>query len=182
MNSQAYEQIMERVNRNYFNTVAVYNKQVQRMLRGDGYSFQLPALFVEVEEDNYQALLNGITSSDLIINFHIIMEELDSGDGNLDQNINIFQYRNNIKSTFSLFKLQQGGPFVWLDEDEDYNHDNIYHYILGYKCYYIDFVGERKYPNYIQSEIIWNTEPQAWDNDNFTWDTLLFGPLLNITP
>lgn len=181
MIAEAYTQILDWVNKDTFKNVAVYNQQVERMIRGSGYSFETPALFVEVNEENEEALGDGITASDLMIKFHIVMEQLDSSDGNLDQNMDIFQYRNAIKSSFSMFKLAQGGIFNWLNEDEDYDHGNIYHYILGYKCYYIDFTGQRVYSLYEKQQIVWNLIQRRWDWDMYHWDQFLYGPDLNIT-
>lgn len=163
-----------------FKTVAIYNQQVQRMLRGTGYSFELPALFFEVNEDNYETHGSEITASDMIVNFHIVMQELDSSDGNLDQNLSIFYLRNKVKQWFSLYKVDNGGTFQWLNEDEDYNHNNIYHYITKYKFYYIDKTAERKYYPYKYKYAVWSDIDLNFNEVNELWSRVFINKVYTI--
>lgn len=181
MTSEVYNQILSNVDTTTFNTIAIYAEQPRRMMRGNGYSFLTPACFVEINESNYETVGDGITTSDCDIKFHIIMEQLDGNNGTLDQNLDIFTLRNNIKSAFSLFKLNQGGFFQWKDEDEDYCHSNIYHYILSYKAFNVDFEGQTPYYYFEPYLIVWNTSNINWDLSTMTWDQLFLNePILNI--
>jgi hypothetical protein len=124
-----------------FNTRKILNNQVKRMRDGSGVSYWMPAVFVEIRTYNEGVIGNELTYADMDVIFHIVHNELDSADGNLDQNINVFELRNKIKSNFSMFKPTNCGLFIWNGEVGDFNHDNIYEWKLTYKCHYIDNVA-----------------------------------------
>ena len=162
----------------YFKQIRVYNGQINSSLNRGIYLYEkaTPALFLEINEQNSILLGKQITASDLIIKFHIVITQLDSATGTLDQNIDIFFYRNYIKRIFSKFKLTKGGTFIWGDDDESYIHDNLYHYILTYKCHYIDFLGETNYFPYVPGQnewTLWNYENILWDDETNNWDGII---------
>jgi len=166
----------------HFNSIKIYNGQVNRTLIGLMKAPLTPACYVEIEEINSNQLGNCITASDLIVKFHIVSTQLDSSDGNLDQNISVFKLRDTIKRWFNGFKISTGGKFIYLDEDEDYDHEIVYHYILVYKCHNFDFVGQIEYLPYrddILVNTIWNAEYSMWNNINNNWNNLtnISGPL-----
>lgn len=125
----------------YFNTVAVWNDQVKRMKDGSGYSLLTPACFIEIEESNEMQLGMGVTSSDLTITFHVVHEELDAIDGTLDQNLNVFGYRDIIKRYFTKYSPTQCGHMGYIHEKQDYSHNNIYQFNIQFKVGYIDTVA-----------------------------------------
>lgn len=125
-----------------FNTVAVFNDQINRSKSGKGYSFWDPSVFIEIRSSNDGSFGEQLTFSDLDIIFHISMFQLNGWDqASLDENLYIFHLRNLIKSNFSMFKPTQCGLFNWDKEEQQFDHDQIYTYKLTYKCHYIDQVA-----------------------------------------
>lgn len=143
--AQVYQDILSRIDNiidssgnKIFNWRAVFNDQIKRTKDGSGYSFWMPAVFVEIKTHNEGSIGDQLTYAEMDIIFHIVHNELDDAYGLLDQNTNVFQFRDYIKSNFSLFKPTNCGVFIWLGENQSFNHTNIYEYIVKYKCYYID--------------------------------------------
>lgn len=170
-----------------FRTVKIYNSHIERIIRGQMSKPSGPTCFVEIEEENVKQLGKQITASDLTIKFHILQTELDSSDGQLDQNLSIFSLRDTVKRWFSGFKLSKGGRFLWNNEDEEYRHINIYHYILSFRTYFIDLVSEIKWYPYnegIEELTYWGYDDNGWTDETDNWEnaTHISGELkLNIT-
>lgn len=184
MINEVYQQIITSAP-SIFNYVSIYNKQIKRLLNGSNFSYNNPSLFIEIQEEqqSIETLGNQLTASNLIIIFHIVMMELDGAVGNMDQNLNIFNLRNEVKKNYSLFKLTQGGTFNWMNEDEDYDHGSIYHYLIKYKAYYIDFSSYNILSPFNSNIIpaIWGLENQLWGLENQLWASIfLEEPALNI--
>lgn len=136
---ELYQSLMDNfVNTDKFKTVSVYNKQIQKLINGNGYSYNLPACFIEIIESNAYQIGCNLSASDLDILFHIAVDALDSADGYLDQNIYCFVLRNEVKKLFNLFRLPTGGCMQWINEDQDYDHDNVYHYVVRFRAHQID--------------------------------------------
>jgi hypothetical protein len=121
-----------------FNWVAIWNNQLERVKGADLYAVKNPSAYVELETiDNHQ-LLEGYQGYDININIHIISEELDAGDGTIDDQISIYALRDNVVRIFSLYNANQGGFMQKINEYQDYDHTNLYHYVVQYKMHYID--------------------------------------------
>lgn len=166
-----------------FNQVAIYNKQVQRLLRGQSYNIFLPACYIEITEKNVMQLLDYHTASDLDIRFHIVMSQLDSTDGSMDQNLYVYKLRNTVKGLFSLFKLDTGGFFQWVDEDQDYNHGNVYHYVIRYRAHQVDLTAVRELYPFEETPYdwwIWDTTYDNWETITLDWEDLFNGGPLRI--
>jgi hypothetical protein len=130
-----------------FQLRAVFNDQIKRALTGEkghgayGYMIPTPSVFVEMIYDNELNLLNKYNAVDITFRMHIIMMELDATDGTLDQNLNIFTYRDLINKAFVGFFPTQCGPLRYRKEKQQYNHTNYYEYILDYQSHYIDITA-----------------------------------------
>lgn len=121
--------------------VAVWNDQLNRMENAEGLSLPFPALYVEIIPQEYNALALGVTSSDLSIRLHVCHQQLDAGDGTFDQNLDVFDLRDKTKIKFQLFKPSNCGSMIQVGEEQDYEHGNVYHYILEFKTHFIDTKG-----------------------------------------
>jgi hypothetical protein len=128
-------------NTGQFNFVAVWNNHVERLNDGSGYSINAPAALVELENLNVARLGAGFTSTDTIVRIHIVHYELDASDGTLDQNLNVFDYRDAVKSAFTGLKVTNFSPLQYYGELQDYDHTNIYHYIIEFIGNFVDTKG-----------------------------------------
>lgn len=124
-----------------FQFIAVWNNHVDRILSGDGYSYAQPAAFVELESQEVYNLLGGLTQTDYIVRIHIVHTELDAADGTLDQNLNVFDWRDAVKVKFTGLKPTNFGNLMFYNEFQDYDHNNVYHYIMEFIGGFIDTKG-----------------------------------------
>jgi hypothetical protein len=128
-------------NTGQFNYVAIWNNHVERLISGDGYSYNCPAAFVELETSEIHPLNAGITHTDYIIRIHIVHNELDATDGTLDQNLNVFDYRDAVKVAFTNLRPTNFSNLMYYNEFQDYDHTNVYHYIVEFRAAFIDTKG-----------------------------------------
>ena len=122
--------------------VAVWNNHASRLMDGSGYSFACPAVFVELETLGEAGRLGGgMTSQDYIIRIHLLHQELDAADGTLDQNLNVYDWRDDIKAKVTGMKPTNFSNLMFMNELQDYEHSNLYHYILEFKAAFVDTKG-----------------------------------------
>jgi hypothetical protein len=127
-------------NRKIFKNTYVFNDQVKRLIKSL-ISYNYPSIFVELKQLKETPLQEKVSRMDMICKLHILTEELDAGNGTLDQNLNVFSLRDLINSTFTLFQPPQCGQWLYESEKQDYVHTNVYHYEISYKFHYIDQVA-----------------------------------------
>jgi hypothetical protein len=121
-----------------FNWVAIWNGQINKMHDAKAFAIQNPSAYIQIETNDFKQLGESYQGVDLHIDIHIISEELDAGDGDIDSQISVFKLRDDVVKTFSLYKTNMGGFMVKINETQDYNHTNLYHYIIQYVIHYID--------------------------------------------
>jgi hypothetical protein len=119
--------------------VAIWNNQLAEDLEGQIYSFPKPAAFVEAITPNpWMPLGLGYSQSDVIFAIHIVHEEYDAGNGNYEQDTNVYDLKTKVNQLLTYFVPTQGGRLMKISEQQDYNHNNLYHYIIQYTCGVID--------------------------------------------
>lgn len=121
-----------------FNWVAIWNNQIVRMKNLTEYAINNPSAYIEISTPDFHQLGEEYQGIDIDMNIHIISNELDSGDGDIDNQMSIFGLRDAVVRAFSLYEASMGGFMVKTSETQDYNHTNLYHYIIQYKMHYID--------------------------------------------
>ena len=126
-----------------FKTCAIWNNQIDMMKDGSNYSFLSPAAFVEVEVDDTTVLGLGYTQLDLLFKVHILNEMLDNGNNTLDQDVTVFELRAAVLNYLNGFRPAKTGNLMYMTEEQDYSHDNCYHYILTFKAAYVEVAGNR---------------------------------------
>jgi hypothetical protein len=125
-----------------FQYCAVWNDHVKNTLKGTNYSFLFPAIFVEVQDFNSEVWGVGVSVQDLYIKFHICHQQLDAIDGTLDQDLDVFDLRTSIRKYFTNYsKAPTFNTFMFQKEQEDYQHNMIYHWIETFKTRYCDLSG-----------------------------------------
>lgn len=115
----------------------IYNSQLDYLEKGGEYAFSFPAVFIELQTDSFEQLPNEYQNIDIVYKFHIVQDYYNS-DLNLEQNLSIFDLRDILVKKLSFFKPTKGGIIVKSVEQQDFNHSNVYHYILEYKGHFID--------------------------------------------
>jgi hypothetical protein len=131
-----------------FKWVKVWNNQLNRMDDQSGLSLPFPACYIELVPQEYLPLAFGFSTSDLVWRVHICHHQLDAGNGNFDQNLDVYDLRDKVKNLLTLYKPTNCGSWISDGEEQDYEHDMVYHYILQFKCAFIDTKGSPYDPEY----------------------------------
>ncbi len=178
--------------------VRVFNNQPKKLKEGKIQAYPLPAAFVEiVKPAKYTRLLNGASESDLIWRIHLQHWFTDTQDGTMEQDLLIFdQMRDPTIACLSNFKPTACGNMMLVHDGQDFNHDDIYVYLVEFTSSFIDSKGSPYDPaagKYINSTpplaldlivnlsetlsypdfalgyyIVFNTD-EFWDNDTLTF-------------
>lgn len=116
----------------------VWNNQLEREKSGESYVYPKPAAFVEIVSPiGWQEIGGNFLQSDLGVNIHIVTE-LYNTEGTLDQNLVVYDLRDEIMALLSQYKPTGCGLMRAMGEEPDYDHDNVNHYILTFACNFID--------------------------------------------
>ena len=122
--------------------VRVFNNQFAQMENGTVESFPMPCSFIEiVSPNNYDQLGVGYTISDLNIRVHLGIVEYDAGSGNMEQNLTIFALRDKVIKKLTYHELSGCSGLMKIAESQDYEHTNVYHYMIDFKCSFVDNAG-----------------------------------------
>lgn len=133
----------------------IWNNQLEREKNGTGYTYAKPAAFVQIVSPiGWQEIGGNFLQSDLGVTIHLVTE-LYNTEGTLDQNLVIFDLRDQIIALLSQYKPTGCGLMRLMDEEQDYDHDNVNHYMLTFAVNFIDSKASPYDPprgNYVQSE------------------------------
>lgn len=123
--------------------VRKFNDQFKLMKEGTIEAIPLPAALVKmVEPILWNQMGGGLKQGDITWEIHIGMEQLDAGDGTMEQNLDVFdQFRDLVEAGLTGFMATASTPLFCISESPDYEHTNVYVYILSFKCGYIDSKG-----------------------------------------
>ena len=127
----------------------IWNNQLKELKEGKSYEWPRPAAFVEVVSPAvYEQLGGGFRTSDLGIKIHLI-HDFYNLDGTFEQDLTIFDLRDTLLMTnagLSQYCPTACGPLNCVHEEQDYEHDNLYHYICEFVCNFIDSKGSKYDP------------------------------------
>ena len=129
--------------------VQLWNNQLQSLRAADteaniSYSSSLPALFAEFLNLETEQLGNGIqVYSNLIVRIHMLHRQEDAGDGTMEQNLAVLDLRDAVQAALQNFRPAGASEFIRIKQEMDYNHNNVYHYIMEYACTYIDTLANQ---------------------------------------
>lgn len=121
-----------------FQLVAMWNDQVGREASGEGYTFAKPACFIEMDTTDTQMLLDNTNVLDTVFRFHLIDRQLDAADGTMDQNLQVFTFRDTLKAAIAGFQPDNCSTLFYTDEKQDYQHTSVYHFTVDAKCCFTD--------------------------------------------
>jgi hypothetical protein len=127
------------------NVVArIWNNQVAHDKDGTQASFLKPAVFVEVQNGvTWQQLGEGYQSADLAFCIHLVHEQLDAADGTMEQDLVIFDLRDQVLNKLALYEPTGCGPLTHVGEQQDFDHDNVYHYTVNFICNFTETPGSK---------------------------------------
>lgn len=147
--------------------VDIWNNQVQFMRDRTIEAIPLPALFVEVLFTNGGHDAERMTTRDVQVRLHIVMEKLNT-EGTFARNTVIYDYRDLVLQYFSKWHVSTGNnpyeftPFQYTGEEPQYDHDNLYEYVLEFSTTFSQVLGNYQDINLTQgtiTSIIINKQP-----------------------
>lgn len=118
--------------------VVMWNNQFNQIEDGDIEGFPFPCAMLEIVPQSYNQLGGGYQQSDVDFRIHIGHVQYDSLDGNMEQNLDVFDLRNEVVQKLSLYKPSMSGELFKVSEEQDYEHTAIYHYIITFRACVID--------------------------------------------
>lgn len=124
-----------------FQKVQLWNDQVSRMNNGTGFGFVAPACFLQMISGETTQLLENATTTDYTFRFHLLDIELDAGNGDFDQNLTVMTYRDILKSYMVGFQPDNCSTLFFINDDQDFTHTGVYHYIIDLKALFADTKG-----------------------------------------
>jgi len=129
------------------NTVNLYariwNNQIRFEADGSLYNFPKPAAFVEVVSPvTFETIGQGYQSADVGFMIHLATECFNE-EGTQEQNLLIFDLRDAIRALLTGFRPTGCGPLNVATEQQDYEHTQVYHYILGFVANFTDTTGSK---------------------------------------
>lgn len=122
----------------------VWNNHLQKTREAKSYDWPRPAAFVEILT-NFEVIGLGFRSADLGIKIHLI-HEFYNNDGTFEQDLGIFDLRDKILSAkigLSQYCPTACGTMNCISEEQEFDHDNLYHYVLNFICNFTDSKGSR---------------------------------------
>lgn len=120
----------------------VWNKQVRKEIEGNTYSYPKPAAFLEVISPvTYQVIGQMCRNADVSFRVHLIHEFYDAQDGTMEQDLAIFDLRDQVVALLTSYAPTGCGPLNCMVESQDDDHDNVYEYILDFVANFTDSKG-----------------------------------------
>jgi len=138
--------------------VDIWNNHVQFMRDQTLEAFPMPALFIEVQFTNGGHDAERMTVRECQIRLHIVMEKLNT-EGNFARNTVIYDYRDLVLQYFSKWHKSTVGypyeftPFQYTGEQPQYDHDNVYEYVLEFSTTFSQLLGNYQDINTAQGTI-----------------------------
>jgi hypothetical protein len=125
-----------------FQFVHIWNNQLEQLEDGLTYAFPFPNCFVEIASPNdYTPIGRGYSTGELVVRIHIGHEEYDAGGGNFEENRSVFSLRNKVVNKLNNYQPIATSSLMRTAEQQDYGHTNVYHYIVEFRCAFIDEWG-----------------------------------------
>lgn len=153
----------------------VWNNQVEREKDSQLYNYPKPAAFVEIVSPiGWEELGGNFLQSDLGVTIHIVTE-LYNTEGTLDQNLVVYDLRDQIVALLSQYKPTGCSLMRLMGEEPDYDADNLNHYKLTFAVNFIDSKASPYDPargNYTE-----NVPPLDLQVDAEKADTPIFTPI-----
>lgn len=122
------------------NFIAMWNNQLQDLMEGKNYSFRQNAVLIEfVAPTQIGGVGNNVQVYEpLEVKIHIIHRQDDAGDGTMDCNLDVFDFKQQVYKALQLFQASNTSVFDRQTEEQDYDHTNLYHYIQSYMIAMVD--------------------------------------------
>ena len=124
--------------------VNIWNKQIGHEAEGKLYDFPKPALFLEaINKPAYAELGQGYKTADVGFRIHLVHEFYDDQLGNFERNLPVFDFAAAVDAAVSFQEPTGCGPLTLKAEGQDYDHTQIYHYVLEFTANFINTTASK---------------------------------------
>jgi hypothetical protein len=128
----------------------IWNNQLNDLKEGKIESIPRPAAFVEIVSPvSFDTIGIGLRSADLGIKIHLVHDFINN-EVTFGQDLEVFDLRDKIlfhtsnpnnNAGLNFFIPTGCSPMICIQETQEYDHDNLYHYVLEFVCNFIDSKG-----------------------------------------
>lgn len=115
----------------------VWNNQVDYIRSGQLQVFQTPAVYVEFVMGEGGNIGQNYNGNEVVLRFHLVHNHYNT-EGSFEQDLLIFDLRDLVCALLNRYKCIHLSPLQKLTEQQDFSHDNIYHYIIDYSTHFVD--------------------------------------------
>lgn len=120
----------------------IFNDQYKKLDKGEIQTFPLPAGFLQVLNPlNLKRIGAGFDAADVIFRIHLGHWFTDAMDGTFEQDLPIFDLRDQVVALLSDFQPSGCGLLMHTADNQNYEHTNVYVYELDFNCHFIDSKG-----------------------------------------
>ena len=125
-----------------FQWVAMWNNQIRQWKDKMSFPVAKPACFLQIDLGDAMNMGLGVTLyQNVDIKLHIVDWQMDAGDGTIDQNLEVYVWRDLLKTHMENFFPLHGGCVTQTSEEQDYEHTDVYHYVVNFVCSMTDLKG-----------------------------------------
>jgi hypothetical protein len=120
----------------------MWNNQIEQLRAGAIEAIPVPCTFLEpiLTQSQHAAIGQGVCAFDILFRVHILHSHYNT-EGSFEQNMLVFDLRDKIVRTLNRFKPVMCSQLDKVSEGLDFDHDNIYHYIIDFNCHFVDLTG-----------------------------------------
>jgi hypothetical protein len=116
----------------------VWNNQIAREKDGETYVYPKPAAFVEIVGPlPFEEAGKNLRNAQIVWAIHLVHEYYNQ-DGTFEQDLVIYDIRDQVIAALSQYIPTSCSMLVATEEQADYDHDNVYHYIINFTCTFMD--------------------------------------------
>jgi hypothetical protein len=136
MELQLYNALITNINNNLpeIKTVKLYNNQLER--ENVENPFLYPAIFIEFTDKQFNELSQGVQQINMIVNIRLCFASYK------DEDTDILRLKQDVYKVINRFRNEYFSRLLRVSEEQNYDHNNIQQYIIGYKTTGKDFFDD----------------------------------------
>ncbi len=119
----------------------IWNDQFRKIKEGSIEYNPLPASYLEFLPSDTTEIGKGVLSGPVTFRIHLAHENYDNGEGTFQQDLIIFGLRDKIVGLLNHFQPTGCSMLTKVHEEPNYEHDNVYEYLIDFACTLLDDTG-----------------------------------------
>lgn len=122
--------------------VRVWNNQVELLNEGSIEAIPMPCAFIELDTTGqpHGNIGRGVCEIQTTLRIHLINEHYNT-ESSFEQNLDIYTLRQAVIRKLNRYKTNVCSPMFKFSESQDYDHTNLYHYIIEFSTMITDTTG-----------------------------------------